>query len=467
MRAPGMTLFRMPLTVWALFITAILLLLALPVLSGALIMLLFDRVARHDLLPAGRAGRVRPTRWTNAGGGQALLWQHLFWFYRHPAVYIMILPAMGMVSDIIAGLLAQADLRLPPDGLRDRRASPASGFIVWGHHMFQSGMNPTLGTTFMISTMIIARAVGDQDLQLAGHALGRQHPLHDADAQRDRRSSRCSSSAGCRASSWPRRRSTSTSTTPTSSSPTSTTCSSAASLFGIFAGHLLLVPEDVRPDDERDAGARSTSSLTFIFFNCIVLPDAHPRHARHAAADRRLHAVRAPEGPAADEPVHDDLALRARRRRRSSSSSTSSSRCGAARSPATNPWHANTLEWQTSVAAAARELHGQVPTVYRGPYEYSVPGARRRPLAAERAADRRAARRRRTRTERAAEPRAPSLRGRDGAGDARPDLRGRPRDLDRVGPLRARLADYLRAEPVHVPDLEVGRRDPLRALATG
>src|SRR5439155_1304489 len=89
-RAPGMTWFRMPLSVWSLFITAILGLLALPVLSGAAIMLLFDQIiGTHFFDPAA--------------GGQALLWQHLFWFFGHPEVYILILPAMGMVSDLHGG----------------------------------------------------------------------------------------------------------------------------------------------------------------------------------------------------------------------------------------------------------------------------------------------------------------------------------------------------------------------------
>src|SRR5206468_1252066 len=89
LRAPGMTWFRMPLWVWALFITAILAVLALPVLQGAAIMLLFDQSLGTHFFDPG-------------AGGQALLWQHLFWFFGHPEVYILILPAMGMVSDIIA-----------------------------------------------------------------------------------------------------------------------------------------------------------------------------------------------------------------------------------------------------------------------------------------------------------------------------------------------------------------------------
>jgi cytochrome c oxidase subunit 1 len=142
MRSPGMTLFRMPLTTWAIFITSILSLLATPVLTAAMIMLLFDRtLGTHFFL--------------SEGGGHAILWQHLFWFYSHPAVYIMILPGMGIVSDVIATFS-----RKPLFGYKMMVFAIATiaflGFIVWGHHMFQSGMNPTVGTTFMLSTMLIA-----------------------------------------------------------------------------------------------------------------------------------------------------------------------------------------------------------------------------------------------------------------------------------------------------------------------
>jgi cytochrome c oxidase subunit I len=141
-RAPGMTWFRMPLSVWALFITAILGVLALPVLQGAAIMLLFDNVlGTHFFDPVA--------------GGQALLWQHLFWFFGHPEVYILILPAMGMVSDIIAN-----GSRKPIFGYHSMVFAVIGiaflGWIVWGHHMFMSGMNPTLGSTFMVSTLLIA-----------------------------------------------------------------------------------------------------------------------------------------------------------------------------------------------------------------------------------------------------------------------------------------------------------------------
>src|SRR5207253_1442277 len=92
---------------------------------------------------------------TGPGGGQTLLWQHLFWFYSHPAVYIMILPAMGMVSDIISTFARKALFGYKPMYL-SLAGIAGLGFIVWGHHMFQSGMDPRLGTGFMIATIMIA-----------------------------------------------------------------------------------------------------------------------------------------------------------------------------------------------------------------------------------------------------------------------------------------------------------------------
>ncbi len=153
MRAPGMTLFRMPLTIWSMFITAILQAFALPVLTAAGFMLVTDRMlGTCFFIPSGIVvNNAAPT----VGGGQPLLWQHLFWFYSHPAVYIMLLPAMGMVSDMLSCMS-----RKPIFGYKPMVYSMAAiaglGFIVWGHHMFTSGMNPALGMTFMVSTIMIA-----------------------------------------------------------------------------------------------------------------------------------------------------------------------------------------------------------------------------------------------------------------------------------------------------------------------
>ena len=153
MRAPGMTMFRLPMTIWAMFITAILQAFALPVLTAAGVIQLTDRLLGTGFfLPDGL---IVNNSVAASGGGQPLLWQHLFWFYSHPAVYIMILPAMGMVSDILSCFA-----RKPLFGYKPMvyaiSAIAGLGFIVWGHHMFISGMNPVLGMTFMVATMMIA-----------------------------------------------------------------------------------------------------------------------------------------------------------------------------------------------------------------------------------------------------------------------------------------------------------------------
>ena len=153
MRAPGLTMFRLPMTIWSMFITAILQAFALPVLTAGGVMQLLDRLMGTGFfIPEGL---VVNNSEMLSGGGQPLLWQHLFWFYSHPAVYIMILPAMGMVSDMLSCFA-----RKPIFGYKPMVYAISGiaglGFIVWGHHMFVSGMNPMLGMTFMVSTMMIA-----------------------------------------------------------------------------------------------------------------------------------------------------------------------------------------------------------------------------------------------------------------------------------------------------------------------
>jgi cytochrome c oxidase subunit 1 len=157
MRAPGMTFFRMPLSIWGLMIAALLQLFALPVLTAATFLQLFDRVLDAGFFtPTGVViNGVSPEGIGSAAGGHPLLWQHLFWFYAHPAVYVLVLPSMGFVSDILA-----VHGRKPIFGYKPMAYSMAGiaglGFIVWGHHMFMSGMNPSVGLVFMTATIMIA-----------------------------------------------------------------------------------------------------------------------------------------------------------------------------------------------------------------------------------------------------------------------------------------------------------------------
>jgi cytochrome c oxidase subunit 1 len=152
LRTKGMTMTRMPLTIWAFLVTAILGVLSFPVLFGAVLLLIFDRsfgtsFYLSDIFISGQA--------LEQTGGSPILYQHLFWFLGHPEVYIVLLPALGITSEVIATMS-----RKPIFGYRAMIASILAigflSFIVWGHHMFITGMNPFLGSVFVFTTLLIA-----------------------------------------------------------------------------------------------------------------------------------------------------------------------------------------------------------------------------------------------------------------------------------------------------------------------
>ena len=144
-RAPGMTYMRMPLTVWGLWLTAILNVLFVPVLGSAALLLLLDRTLGTQFFIAGAAG----------GKGDPILFQHLFWIFGHPEVYILILPAWGIVSDLLS-FFARKPAYWYKGSVYAMSAVTVLSAVVYGHHMFITGMNPLLGQGFMLLTLIIS-----------------------------------------------------------------------------------------------------------------------------------------------------------------------------------------------------------------------------------------------------------------------------------------------------------------------
>ena len=204
----------LPLFVWATYATSLILVLATPVLAITTLLAVAERLFQIGVFDP-------------AHGGDPLLFQHLFWFYSHPAVYIMVLPAMGVVSEIIPCFAQQAHLRLPLHGLRDH-----------GHRGGRlSGLGPPHVRLRPVGGgepgLLAALASSSRCLRRSRSSTGRRRSTRASSASTRRcstpsASSACSRSAACRASSSPRSRSTCTSPTPTSSSPISTTSWSAA-----------------------------------------------------------------------------------------------------------------------------------------------------------------------------------------------------------------------------------------------
>ncbi len=358
MRAPGMTFFRLPLVIWALFITAILLLLALPVLTSALGMLLLDRLAgTHFFLPEG--------------GGEPLLWQHLFWFFGHPEVYIMILPAMGVASDVLSVFA-----RKPIFGYRAMTYSMIGiaflSWIVWGHHMFQSGMNPALGTGFMLSTMVIAVPSAIKTFNWLGTLWGGSirftTPMLHALAFVSLFV--IGGLSGIFLAS-----------TPVDMFVHDTYFVVAhihyvlfgGSLFGVFAAISYWFPKLFGRMMNETLG-KIHWALTFVTFNATFFPmhilgvGGHMRRIYNPLQYTFLRPL---------QPIHVFITLSAFGLAIAQIPFVANFLWSLFAGPKAerNPWHANTLEWQAPSPPPHGNWGPMLPTVYRGPYEYSAPDA--------------------------------------------------------------------------------------------
>jgi cytochrome c oxidase subunit 1 len=357
MRAPGMTMFRLPLTVWALFITSILLLLAVPVLGAAATMLCFD--LNFD------TAFFNPNK-----GGQPLLWQHLFWFFGHPEVYIMILPAMGLVSEIMPVFA-----RKPIFGYKAMVFSMIAigflGFIVWGHHMFVSGMNLILSTVFSLSTMFIAVPSAIKTFNWLGTIWGGsiryKSPMLFALAFVSMFVIGGLSGIFMAA-------------TPVDIFVHHTYFIVAhihyvlfgGSIFGIFAAIYFWFPK-MFGRMMNEPWSVIHFALTFLFFNFTFFP---MHNLGLGGMMRRISDPTLYEHLRSLQPINQFVTL-------------SAIGLGlvqliffinffysmfkGAKAPA-NPWRATTLEWTLPSPVTQHGNFDKIPTVYHGPYEYSVPG---------------------------------------------------------------------------------------------
>lgn len=369
LRAPGMSMFRMPLTVWAEFITAWLLLLALPSLTVAVACLLMDRVAGTSFFMP--AGLIIGGNALQRSGGQPLMWQHLFWFFGHPEVYIVIMPAMGVISDVITVFA-----RRPIFGYKSMVYAllgiAGLSFVVWGHHMFTSGMNPLVGTTFMMSTVIIAVPSAIKTFNWLGTMW--------------RGSIRFNTAMWCVVGFISMFIIGGLTGVFLASTPVDIYVHNTyfvighfhfmmvgGAFFGIFAGMYFWYPK-MFGRMMNDTWGTIHIILTFIFFNCVMYPMFI---LGMAGEPRRLFDVGVYPTLVALQPIRTFMSVSA------------FLLFGAqlifignffwsmfkGKRAENNPWEANTLEW-TTTSPPPWNNYPTLPTVYRGPYEYSRPDNR-------------------------------------------------------------------------------------------
>ena len=369
MRAPGMTLMRMPLTVWAWFVTSILSLLAFSVLLAGGILLLLDRSAGTSFfLPAGL---VVNSELQNRAGGSPLLWQHLFWFFGHPEVYIAILPGMGVTSHILANFA-----RKPVFGYRVMALAMCAigflGFLIWGHHMFVSGMNPYSGLAFSMLTLAIAVPSAVKTFNWLGTLWGGQIRLHVP----------MLFALGFVSFFITGGLSGIFLAQPALDTMLHATyyvvahfhlVMGVAAIFGIFGATYYWFPKMFGRMMNEPLG-KLHFWITFVGVYCIFMP---MHFVGIAGGIRRYADSTGPAYLAALQPLHLFMTIAA--------FITAAAQLiffynffrslASGQRAADNPWDATTLEWITSSPPPHDNFGGRRPAVYRGPYDYSVPGA--------------------------------------------------------------------------------------------
>ncbi len=369
MRAKGMSLMRMPLTVWTWFTTAILALLSFPVLLGGGILLLMDRLGGTSFFIPG--GLVVSDKIIRHSGGSPILWQHLFWFFGHPEVYIAILPGMGVTSQLLSTFA-----RKPVFGYRAMVyaifAIGMLGFFVWGHHMFISGLSPYSAIAFSMLTLTIGVPSAVKTFNWLGTLWGGR--IRFTTAMLYALGFVSLFVSGGITGLFLGQTSLDVYLHDTYFVPGHFhLIMGVAAIFGIFAGTYYWFPKMFGRMMNEGLG-KLHFWFTFIGVYAIFLPMhtmgimGHPRRYAQATEFKYL---------AATQPFHVFITIAA--------IITAAAQIifllnflwslfKGAKAP-DNPWEATTLEWTIPSPPPHDNFGGKTPVVHHGPYEYSVPGA--------------------------------------------------------------------------------------------
>ncbi len=370
LRAKGLSLMRMPLTVWGWFITACLALLAFGVLLAACVLLLLDRLAATSFfIPANLdvSGVL-----LHHGGGSPLLWQHLFWFFGHPEVYIAILPGMGIISHVLSTFS-----RKPVFGYKAMVYSlTAIGFLsftVWGHHMFISGMNPFSALAFSIITLVIGVPSAIKTFNWLGTLWGGR--IHFTAAMLFAIGFVSLFVTGGLSGIFLAQ--------PALDLYLHDTyyvighfhlIMGVAAIFAMFAATYYWFPKMFGHHMSETLG-KVHFWCTFVGVYCIFMP---MHYLGYAGDPRRYASIESVNYLIPLHPVHYFISIAA--------FFTASAQLlfywnffwsiKHGKPAERNPWHGTTLEWSVSTPVPHDNFAGHYPTIYRGPYEYSVPGMR-------------------------------------------------------------------------------------------